>query len=157
MNFLFPHTAACLVYNAKFADAIREAGLYDQVSSVAWQKKFVVDIQPVGDGRAMLKYLAPYVYRVAISDNRIVAVDQSSVTFRYTPSKSRQAKTRTVSGKEFMRGFLQHVLPCGFQKVRYYGWRSPNSRIDLELVRCPNTAWRTWTADEHHAHEFLLQ
>lgn len=138
-NFLFPHAAACLVYKAKFADALREAGLYDCVPARAWKNKFVVDIQPVGDGRAVLKYLAPYVYRVAISDNRIVAVDETSVTFRYTPSKSNRTKTRTVSGSQFVRGFVQHVLPRGFQKVRYYGWMSPNARNKLELVR-----WLVW-------------
>ena len=46
----------------------------------AWKKKSVVDIKPVGDGSAVLKYLAPYVYRVAISDKRIVAVDETHVT-----------------------------------------------------------------------------
>ena len=138
-NFLFPHSAACRVYQAKFADALRDAGLYHRVPEAAWTKTFVVDIQPVGDGRAVLKYLAPYVYRVAICDNRIVAVDETSVTFRYTPSKSKRTKTRTVSGQEFVRGFVQHVLPRGFQKVRYYGWMSPNAQIDLELVR-----WLVW-------------
>ncbi|KAA1262612.1 putative transposase [Rubripirellula obstinata] len=83
----------------------------------------------------MLKYLAPYVHRVAISDNRIVSVDEKTVTFRYTPSKSRQSKTRSVTGHEFVRGFAQHVLPSRLQKIRYYGWMSPNSRIGPEEVR----------------------
>ena len=57
----------------------------------------------------------------ACTTQRIAALDETSVTFRYTPSKSKRTKTRTVSGKEFVRGFLQHNLPRGFQKVRYYG------------------------------------
>ena len=138
-NFLFPHAVMTRVYKAKLADQLRACGLYDQVPVEAWSKKFVVDIQPVGDGQAVLKYLAPYVYRVAISDKRIVACDERSVTFRYTPSKSKRSKTRTVSGEEFVRGFLQHVLPTSFQKVRYYGWQSSNCRLSWEAVK-----WLVW-------------
>ena len=55
--------------------------------------------------------------------------DEQSVTFRYTPSKAKTAKTRQVTGEKFVHGFLQHVLPRGFQKVRHYGWMSSNCRI----------------------------
>nr|WP_160148321.1 transposase [Rubripirellula obstinata] len=134
-NFLFDHGTACRVYKAKFADHLRELGLYDQVDASVWKKKWIVDIRAVGDGRSVLKYLAPYVHRVAISDNRIVSVDEKTVTFRYTPSKSRQSKTRSVSGHQFVGGFAQHVLPSRLQKIRYYGWMSPNSGISPEEVR----------------------
>jgi hypothetical protein len=127
-NFLFPHGTLVKVYKAKLADHLRACGLSDQVPAEAWRGKFVVDIQPVGDGRAVLKYLAPYVNRVALSDRRIIAVDEQSVTFRYRPSGSKQSKTRTVSGGEFVRGFVQHSLPRGFQKVRYYGWMGGGRR-----------------------------
>ncbi len=70
-NFLVPHAALTRVYKAKLADHLRTCGLYNLVPPTAWKGKFVVDIKPVGDGRAVLKYLAPYVNRVAISDNRV--------------------------------------------------------------------------------------
>ena len=85
-------------------------------------------MKPVSDGRAVLKYLAPYVFRVAISDNRILDCTDQSVTYKYTPSKSKTTKTRTVEGIKFVRGFLQHTLPKGFLKVRYDGWMASNSR-----------------------------
>jgi hypothetical protein len=91
------------------------------------------------DGQAVLKYLAPYVNRVAISDKRIVACEDSSVTFRYTPSGTKRTKIRRVSGTEFVRGFVQHTLPRGFQKIRYYGWMGPHSRIGLDEVK-----WLVW-------------
>ncbi len=138
-NFLFHHATLIRVYKAKLADHLRACGLYDAVAAEAWRAKFVVDIKPVGDGRAVLKYLAPYVNRVAISDNRIVACDDSSVTFRYTPTGTKQSKTRTVSGNEFVRGFAQHTLPGRFQKIRYYGWMSPNCRLALDEVK-----WLVW-------------
>ena len=55
-------------------------------------------------------------------------------TYRYTPSRSKRSKTRRLSGTQFVRGFVQHTLPRGFQKVRYYGWTSPNSRIRLDVL-----------------------
>ena len=64
-NFLFHHGTLIRVYKAKLADHLRDCGLYDAVPAETWNKKFVVDIEPVGDGRAVLKYLAPYVHRVA--------------------------------------------------------------------------------------------
>ena len=108
---LFPHGATAADYKDFFEAALQAAGLHDDVPAETWDGKWVVDIKPVGDGQAVLKYLAPHVYRVAISDNRILTDDEQSVTFRYTPSKSKTSKTRTVTGEEFMRGFLQHVLP----------------------------------------------
>ena len=138
-NFLFHHGTLIRVYKAKLADHLRVCGLYDSIPAEAWQKKFVVDIQPVGDGRAVLKYLAPYVNRVAISDSRIIACDDSSVTYRYKPSKSNVERIRCVAGDEFVRGFVQHTLPKGFQKIRYYGWMSANSKFSIDEVK-----WLIW-------------
>jgi hypothetical protein len=81
------------------------------------------------------KYLAPYVYRAAISNHRIENVDESSVSYRVTPSGSRQSYSRPVSGEEFIRGFLQHTLPRNFQRLRYYGSASPNSKLRFAWVR----------------------
>ena len=151
-NFLFDHGTLTRVYKAKLADYFRASGLYDQVPPEAWNKRFVVDIQPVGDGRAVLKYLAPYVHRVAISDSRIIACDESSVTFRYRPSGTREVKQRPVSGTEFVRGFLQHTLPPRFQKIRHYGWMSSNSKVSLDEVKWLvwlHLGWTYWLASGH--------
>jgi len=82
-----------------------------------------------------LKYLAPYVFRVAISDRRIVSCDDGEVTFSYRRSGSNRWRKMTVDAHEFIRRFLQHVLPSGFQKVRHYGFLSPNSHSSIEAVR----------------------
>jgi|TARA_B100001964_G_C14232368_1_gene600668 hypothetical protein len=152
-NFLFHHGTLVEVYKAKLADYLRACELYDRVPADAWQGKFVVDIKPVGDGGAVLKYLAPYINRVAISDKRIVAVDEQSVTYRYTPSRSQQSVTRKVEGWKFVRGFLQHVLPRGFQKIRYYGWmRSGKRRIQRDEVKWlvhQFLGWMYWLASGH--------
>lgn len=138
-NFLFPHKSVIRDYKQFFAAELRSVGLYDQVPASAWRKKWVVDIKPVGDGQAVLKYLAPYVHRVAISDKRILACDDDTVTYRYTPSGKKKSKTRTVTGDEFVQGFVQHVLPHQFQKVRHYGWMNAKSLTRLESVK-----WLVW-------------
>jgi hypothetical protein len=155
-NFLVHHGTLIQVYKAKLADALRLCNLYDRIPAEAWDGKFVVDIKPVGDGRAVLKYLAPYVHRVAISDNRIVACDETSVTYRYTPSGTKRPKTRCATGIEFVRGFVQHTLPRGFQKVRYYGWMSPNSRIKFDEAKWLVwlfLGWTYWLASGHAPQE----
>jgi integrase len=95
----------------------------------------VVHSQAVGDGRASLKYLAPYVFRVAISDRRIISCDDGQVTFSYRKSGTSHWRKMTLEAHEFLRRFLQHVLPRGFQKARHYGFFSPNSERSLDAVR----------------------
>ncbi len=82
-----------------------------------------------------LKYLAPYIFRVALSNNRLCSLHQGRVTFSYKDSASDQLKYCTLSAQEFIRRFLQHVLPPRFIKVRYYGLLSPAHRQRLQQAR----------------------
>ena len=52
-----------------------------------------------------------------------------------SPSGTKHTVTRRVTGEEFVRGFVQHVLPTGFHKVRYYGWLHPRRKLDLDEIR----------------------
>src|SRR5271166_1343832 len=126
-DFFVPEGALSILFRAKFRDILARQGLLDQVNPAVWRRDWVVDCAAVGDGRASLKYLAPYVFRVAISDRRIVSYDDGQVTFSYRRSGSNRWRNMTVDAHEFIRRFLQHVLPGGFQKVRHYGFLSPNS------------------------------
>jgi hypothetical protein len=84
----------------------------------------------------VLNYLAHYIHRVAITNSRIISADNGKVTFRYKESKSgARIKTMTVSAEEFIRRFLQHVLPAGVHKVRYYGLWSSSNRKKLSKVQ----------------------
>jgi Putative transposase/Transposase zinc-binding domain len=134
-NFFVPHRALAILFRAKFRDALDRAGLRDQVDPAVWRTRWVVDSQAVGDGRTSLKYLAPYVFRVAISDQRIVSCADGRVTFSYRRVGSKRMRRMTVDAPEFIRRFLQHVLPAGFQKVRHYGLLSPTSPFAFEVVR----------------------
>jgi hypothetical protein len=144
-NHLFVHAKMCAKYKTFFRRRMRQLGLLSQIPSSAWKKKWVVDVKPVGTGQAVLKYLAPYVYRVAIGNHRIEECTDREVTYRWKPSKSRRWRKRSVSGSHFVQGFAQHILPQGFRKVRYYGWCASNSRITRERIRWLVWLYRGWT------------
>jgi hypothetical protein len=100
-----------------------------------WKQDWVVDCEPVGSGQATLKYLAPYVFRVALSNNRILKLQDGQVTFRYQDGETKKQKTATLPAQEFIRRFLQHVLPHRFQKVRYYGFFRSQQRPRLQPLQ----------------------
>ncbi len=124
-----------VLFRAKFRDGLRKTALFEQVPAETWHQAWVVHCQPVGSGTAALKYLANYMFRVAISNNRIIKVENDQVTFRYKASDTGKTKYCTLTTDAFMRRFLQHVLPKGFMKVRYYGLFSPGKRQLLDKVR----------------------
>jgi len=95
----------------------------------------VIHSEAVGSGEAAFKYLAPYVFRVAITNRRIVKLEDGRVTFKYKDSATDEVKYATVSAEEFIRRFLQHVLPERFVKVRYYGLLAAGNRRLLDRAR----------------------
>lgn len=147
-DFFVPVKALSKIFRAKFRDCLQRAGLLSQIDPQVWRKDWVVHSQAVGDGRASLTYLAPYVFRVAISDRRIVSCDGGRVTFSYRQSGSRRWRKMTLEAMEFIRRFLQHVLPRGFQKVRHYGFLSSHSSPSVETVR--------WLVALHNGEIFAL-
>jgi hypothetical protein len=134
-DFLVHVKPLSILFRAKFRDALRKTEIFTLVPAETWQQEWVVHCQPVGNGAAALKYLAPYIFRVAISNRRILKLADGKVTFRYTESGTGQSRICTVAAEEFIRRFLQHVLPKGFVKVRYYGFFSSGSRHRLRQVR----------------------
>jgi Zn finger protein HypA/HybF involved in hydrogenase expression len=134
-DFLVPVRALSVIFRAKFRDLLRKTNLFEQVDARVWKKEWVIHSEPVGTGEAAFKYLAPYVFRVAISNGRIVKLEDGRVTFKHKDSATDQVKYATVSAEEFMRRFLQHVLPERFVKVRYYGLLSGGNRHLLEKAR----------------------
>jgi hypothetical protein len=80
--------------------------------------------RPFAGPEAVLAYLSRYTHRVAISNSRLVALDDRGVTFRWKDYRAHgrtRYKTMTLSTEEFMRRFLLHVLPSGFHRIRHYG------------------------------------
>jgi hypothetical protein len=95
--------------------------------------------RPFAGPKAVLAYLSRYTHRVAISNSRLVALDQHGVTFRWKDYRAKgrtRHKTMTLEPQEFMRRFLLHVLPGGFHRIRHYGLLANGNRRDcLALAR----------------------
>jgi len=134
-DFLVPVKALSKIFRGKLRDALAKADLLTLVPQEVWQKEWVVHSEPVGAGETVFKYLAPYIFRVALSNKRLVKSEDGCVTFRYRESGSKQWKMQTLPAEEFLRRFLQHVLPKGFIKVRYYGFLSSRRRPQLEKIK----------------------
>jgi hypothetical protein len=98
------------------------------VDPEVWRKDWGVHIQPAGSGAAALKYLGRYVARTAITDSRLRAVTDDSVTFRWKDRDIQRTQTCTLPGVEFVRRYLKHVLPVGLRSVRYYGFCHPTAK-----------------------------
>jgi len=134
-DFYLPNKALSKIFRAKFRDAMQAAGLLHQIDPMIWESGQNVNIQAVGGGDNTVRYLSHYVFKVAISDYRIDAFEDGMVTFRYRKSGSNRDRRINVSASEFIRRYLQHVLPTGFIKIRYYGFMNANSSVTSDLIR----------------------
>lgn len=135
-KFFLPVKALSKLFRAAFQRALQRTTLYDCIPPKVWRKDWVVHCKAVGDGQAALKYLAPYIHRVAISNRCLLSLssgclENAQVIFRYRSSKTGQIKRCTLAAEKFIHRFLQHVLPRGFVKVRYYGFFGPTCRSHL--------------------------
>ena len=133
--YLVPVRALSVIFRAKLCTALKKAGLLEQVPSTVWKKAWVVHSQPAGRGLKALEYLGRYVFRIAISNSRIERIEDGQVTFRYRDNRSQQMRRVTLPALEFLARFLQHVLPRGCTKVRYYGIWSSARRTHLDQAR----------------------
>jgi Putative transposase len=134
-GFLSPVRALSPIFRAKFRDAMAQAGLVAQIDPAVWTVNWNVNCQPVGDAQASLTYLSRYVFKVAISEGRIVRADDAEVVFQYRKVGSERLRTLALRPFEFIRRFLQHVLPAGFMKVRYFGFLSSSFSMPIEEVK----------------------
>lgn len=99
-----------------------------------WRQRWVVDVRPVGRGVKALEYLATYVHRTALGPDRIVFSDEQSVGLRYRDRADGKSKVLRLPPHEFLRRFLQHVLPRGFQRVRHFGWLSAAAKNKYQRI-----------------------
>ena len=151
-GFFLPVRVLSRVFRAKYRDGLRRLAadgrltlperLRDPAAFAVWLveqcgRDWVVYAKPpFGGPERVLKYLARYTHRVAIGNSRIVDVSDGRVTFRYKDyADEHRSKVMTLSGVEFLRRFVQHVLPKGFVKVRHYGLLANRDR-DARLAVC---------------------
>jgi hypothetical protein len=128
--------------HAKLADAKAFAAYLAPLRKREW---IVYSKRPFGGPEEVLRYLARYTHRVAISNRRLIAGDEKGVTFKYKDYRveaPERYKVMTLATDEFIRRFLMHVLPAGFHRIRYYGLLASSKRAEnvaraRELLKPP--------------------
>jgi hypothetical protein len=122
-RFFLPVRALSQLFKGKLRERFKAAGWLQQVPAGVWtrQKKWVVHAQPAGGGEKVLEYLGRYVFRIAITQSRLERLEEGQVTFRYRDNRTQELKRVCLPAGDFLRRFLQHVLPRGLPKVRHYG------------------------------------
>jgi hypothetical protein len=117
--------------------ALADVGAFRHRLAVSAQTDWVVYAKPPWGGpEQVLKYLARYTHRVAISNRRLVALEEGEVTFHWKSyADGGGQKTMTLKATEFIRRFLLHVLPTGFVRIRHYGFLA-NRECREKLAQC---------------------
>jgi len=135
-KFLVPIKALAKLVRGKFRAMLHQTCPDLIIHDAVWRKRWILHVTAWGNGeQTVLDYLARYVFRVALTNARIVGLDDETVKIQYKERKTGRSRTCRLSGHEFMRRFLQHVLPRGFHKVRYFGLWHPAHRQDAGRVR----------------------
>ncbi|SDH25547.1 IS91 family transposase, partial [Pelagibacterium luteolum] len=125
------HGAGKLVFFGKLAGLSDRRVFLRQLAPVRRKRWVVYAKAPFAGPEAVLAYLSRYTHRVAISNSRLIAFDQTSVTFRYKNyrcSGADRQQVMTIAANEFIRRFLLHVLPRGFHRIRHYGLLAGSAR-----------------------------
>lgn len=120
-------------YLARFGDTM--PGHQKKVLRTFTVPHWSVNAQAVGEAGNCLKYLARYVFKVAIAESRITSVDDTHVCFTYRKVYSHRVRTMRLPIFAFLHRFLQHVLPTGFMKVRHFGFLSPSFGMPFEQIK----------------------
>lgn len=145
-KYLYPVHQLSDTFKGKFLDSIKRAlkkqnALPNFRNSIeqAYSTRWVVHCEPsLAKSEHVVRYLGQYTHRVAISNNNIVNITNSDVTFIAKDYKDRAIKKPvTLNGVEFLRRFCQHILPKGFVKIRYYGIYNSTKKKNLDLQFVP--------------------
>ncbi len=153
-QFLFPVKVLSRVFRGKFIAYLKTAfrdgklGFHGELKCLGEKQKFIEWLSrvagtewvvyakpPFGGPRQVLKYLARYTHRVAISNQRLVALEDGQVTFRWKNyARAGESATMSLKAEEFIRRFLLHVLPKGFVKVRHFGFLANRGRRENVML-----------------------
>jgi putative transposase/transposase-like zinc-binding protein len=125
------HTAGQLQFFGDHASLVDPQAFADYLAPLRKSEWVVYSKRPFGGPEEVLRYLARYTHRVAISNQRLIALDNDAVTFKwkdYRLDGRERYKRMTLATHEFIRRYLIHVLPAGFHRIRYYGLLATPSR-----------------------------
>ena len=131
-GYLFNHKALANVFRAKFLQKLVDHQL--QIPGDC-PKQWVVDCKDVGNGDKALIYLGKYLYKGVIQEKDILKCENGMITYRYIDSKTKEYRTKTVTGEYFLYLLMLHVLPKGFRRTRCYGFLHPCSKKLIEFLQ----------------------
>jgi Putative transposase len=135
-SYLVPVHALAKLLRGLFLKLLRQERPDLIIPKAVWTKGWVVHCKPAVQGtEKVLNYLGRYIHRIALTNARLLSIDNGQVCFRDQDSQDQRWKTMTLPAHEFIRRFLQHVLPQGFHTVRYYGLWSPSHRPLLHQLQ----------------------
>ena len=134
-NCFVPVQALSPISRALFKEEMRQAGLLECIAPQVWTIPWNVHSQAQPHGHSAFTSLAPYVFRVAISNRRIVSLQDRTVTCTDRKVGSARPRTMPLDVMELLRRFLQHVLPDGLMKVRHCGFLHPGCAIPIHTLR----------------------
>jgi Zn finger protein HypA/HybF involved in hydrogenase expression len=137
-KFLVPVKKLSPLISKKFSEILekKHPDIHEKIEPKIWESKWCSYCKHYGDGGdVVMKYLARYAFRVAITNARILEMNDKNIIFRYKDNSTGKFKTQEISGIEFMRRFMFHILPKGFHKVRYYGLWSPARRKQQQAAK----------------------
>ncbi len=141
MSAMFRGKLLCGLHQLYLEDKLRlppkELAKYKKTKNILYSKEFVSYAKPAfGGPKQVLEYIGRYTHRICISNHRIIKVTDSHVTYRYLDRKNNKSKIKTVTGKQFLNLFAEHILPKGFRKIRHVGFLSSRSKAkDLATIR----------------------
>lgn len=172
-GFLFPNGALSTVFREKFMDALKLARQEqlinrDTIDDKDWRKLLIAlrkhdwvvyAKQPLGGPAQVLEYLSRYTHRVAISNERLVGLEDGIVTFRVRDNTHPgQKKRERLIAETFIQRFLQHILPSGFKRIRHYGiLANCHKREKLMQCRLALRQPEPQTAIIESVHAFMLR
>jgi hypothetical protein len=138
-NFLVPQPVLRRAFRERFRALLGELAAKDPdlpaVDGAVWEKDWGVHLQPFGGGERAIQYLGAYVSRTAIGDSRIVGVEGDRVMFRWKDRANGGApRIETLTGVEFIRRYLRHVLPRGMKAIRHYGFCHPAAKASRAII-----------------------
>lgn len=136
--FLFSVKAMSRVFRAKFMECFsKKIKVPQDIRKELFAKEWVVySKHPFNKAEHVIEYLGRYSHRVAISNSRIEEISQGKVIFQYKDyRKGGEKKRMSLTGVEFLRRFCFHILPCGFVRIRHYGFLAPANRDRLRILQ----------------------
>jgi hypothetical protein len=133
-DFFLPQPVLAMRFRTRLKAALLPLTGSANIPDSVWRQNWVVDVQPAGSGETAVKYLAAYVHHTALGSQRILSAENGHITFKYKESDRQQWRTLRVTATEFLRRFLQHVLPKGLQRIRYFGWLAPAAKARWQRI-----------------------